>query len=229
MPDQRGYNLSDVPRGVQAYALPELVADVVGLLDHFEIAEARVVGHDWGALVAWSLALAYPERVARLAILNVPHPLAILSLLRSSPGQWLKSWYVGFFQLPRLPEWLLRRGRFGLMLAMLAASRRPNRFSDEELEEYRAAYARSGGLTGMLNWYRALLRYRPPLPADGRVHMPVLILWGMHDVALSARLAESSLRYCTDGRLIRYPDATHWVQHDEALAVNEALLAFLEA
>jgi epoxide hydrolase 4 len=106
-PDQRGYNLSDKPEGIGNYQLDILVEDILGLMDSLGIEKAAVVGHDWGAIVAWALALQYPDRLDRLVILNVPHPGVSKSVIKSVPKQILKSWYIAFFQLPFVPEFLL--------------------------------------------------------------------------------------------------------------------------
>ena len=111
---------------------------------------------------------------------------------------------------------------------MLRRSGKPTTFSDEDLAEYRKAWTNSGGLTGMINWYRALVRHRSRSAADIRVHMPALVLWGKQDVALSHEMAEKSMAFCDAGKLVFFEDATHWVQHDAAEAVNRELLAFFE-
>jgi pimeloyl-ACP methyl ester carboxylesterase len=228
VPDQRGYNLSDVPKGIKPYALPELTRDVTGLLDHFGLAKACLAGHDWGAGVAWQLALTAPERIERLAILNVPHPAVMLDFLRRSPRQMLKSRYIAFFQIPGLPERLLARDHFAATARALLKSGRAGTFSPVDLEAYKQAWANAGGLGGMLNWYRAAARYRPALPGDVRVRVPVLMLWGKHDLALSHEMAQPSIALCERGRLVTFENATHWVQHDEAGAVNQELLAFFQ-
>jgi pimeloyl-ACP methyl ester carboxylesterase len=226
VPDQRGYNLSEVPKGVRAYRSEELVADVLGLLDHFGYERVRLAGHDWGAAVAWSLAIHHPDRLEKLAILNVPHTDVMWQTIRSSPRQLLKSWYIGFFQIPGLADGLLRMGNFAGAVRLLRSSGRAGTFSEADLEEYRQAWNNSVGLTGMINWYRAAVRYRSHSSVDRRVHVPVLILWGRRDVALSAGMAQGSLELCDDGRLVYFDDATHWVQHNAAQAVNRELIAF---
>ncbi len=228
VPDQRGYNLSEAPGDVRAYRLDELSKDIIGILDHFGIQQTFLVGHDWGAAVAWVMALQYPERIQKLGILNVPHPIATVKVIRKSPKQMLKSWYIGFFQIPWLADWLMSLNNFSGAINLLRASSKAGTFSEAELDEYRKAYANAGGLTGMINWYRAMLRFRPSIPRDVRIKVPVLILWGKQDLALSYEMAEQSLRYCQDGRLVAFDDATHWVQHDELEAVAKELLGFLK-
>ena len=223
-PDQRGYNRSDAPRTVAAYDIDRLVDDVGALMDAASAERAAVVGHDWGAVVAWSLATRAPERVERLAVLNVPHPTAFETFLRRSPRQMLKSWYVGAFQLPVLPEVGLRR----LGAWSLRASSAPGTFSDADLDHYRAAWARPGRARGMISWYRAAARRPAHLsPDDPTVRPPTLIAWGADDTFLDVRLAARSAAYCRDVRLRVLPGVSHWVQHEAAETVNRLLLEFL--
>jgi pimeloyl-ACP methyl ester carboxylesterase len=198
-------------------------------MDHFGIQQANLIGHDWGAVVAWSVALTWPERVKKLGILNVPHPVVMLKYLRSNLKQLRKSWYIGFFQIPGLADWMMARDNFRMAARMLIGSGRKSTFSRADLEAYKQAWSQPGALTAMINWYRAMVWHRPPTPKDIRLQMPVLIQWGKQDVALSYEMAEESIKLCDNGRLIFYDNATHWVQHDEADAVNKELLAFLQA
>jgi pimeloyl-ACP methyl ester carboxylesterase len=227
-PDQRGYNLSDKPAGLDAYRLDALAADVIGLIDSTGRDRVFLIGHDWGAAVAWWTAMRYPDRIEKLVILNVPHPVVMLDMLNKNPRQMLKSWYIGFIQIPRLPEALLGfGGAYGLANMMLAASTRGS-LNDADIVRYISAWTQPGALTGMLNWYRALTRRRPAMPADPRIRVPTLILWGEQDIALVPELADASAALCDDVRLIRFPNASHFVQHDEPAAVNAAILEFLK-
>lgn len=224
-PDQRGYGRSDAPPEVAAYDVDRLADDVLALLDAAGAERAHVVGHDWGALVAWWLAMRDPDRIERLAVLNVPHPLAYRELVVRSPSQLARSWYVAFFQLPALPERALRR--FGARSLRLSSA--PGTFTDADLARYRTAWARPGAARGMISWYRAAARRAGrPHPGSPEVRPPTLVLWGEADLALDVRLAERSLAYCRDGRLVRFPGVSHWVQHEAADAVNRELLAFLD-
>ncbi len=230
VPDQRGYNRSDAPQPVSAYDLDRLVDDVCAVIDAAGRDRAAVVGHDWGAMVGWHLAHAHPERLRRLAVLNVPHPHVFRDTLRSSPGQLLRSTYALFFQLPVLPEWLLGRNDGQLLAALLRGSSRPDTFDDTDLAIYRRAWQRAGRLRGMLHWYRAAarraLRTAPP---SAPIDVPTLVVWGAQDVALSRQMAAPSAAMCTDGQLEMIEDATHWVQHDAPATVNRLLLGHLEA
>lgn len=222
-PDQRGYARSDKPAGMDAYRLDALADDVLGLMGDRRFS---VVGHDWGGVVAWWLAARNPERVERVAILNAPHPATLARYAAGHPGQALKSWYVLFFQLPAIAEAAFRARDFRMPADALTRTSRRGTFSAEDLARYRAAWAEPGAVTGMLNWYRAL-RHRRSL-ADPRVRVPTLILWGGRDAFLEPGLADAALELCDQGRLVRFPRATHWLQHEEAEAVNAELIAFLK-
>src|SRR5919108_2249250 len=128
VPDQRGYNLSDKPKGLDAYNIDQLAGDVVGLIDAANVKKAYIVGHDWGASVAWWTAITYPERVERLVILNVPHPVVMRKKLQSSFAQLRKSWYIFFFQLSWLPEALARMNNFSAVVQSMQNSSRPGTF-----------------------------------------------------------------------------------------------------
>ncbi len=230
VPDQRGYNLSDKPKGVAAYDVDVLARDVLGLFDHFGIQRAKLVGHDWGAVVAWTLAIQHPERLEKLAILNVPHPDVMRRFLLSDSAQRKKSWYVYFFQLP-FAEWILRRNNFHVLERALTGRR--GSFTPEDVLAYKQAWSQPGALTAMLNWYRAIVRrslrgsWNPRKVPARPVNVPVLMLWGKRDVALSHAMARPSIELCERGELVLFEKSTHWVQHDAADEVNEKLIHFL--
>lgn len=227
VPDQRGYNLSDKPKGVKNFNIEELTKDILGLIDALEYEKVNVVGHDFGALVAWMLATKHPEQLHRLGIINVPHPTVMWRFLRRDFEQMRRSLYALFFQLPWLPEMILRAGNWRVASSGLRRSGRDNAFTDEDIEKYREAWSQPGAMTAMLNWYRAAARYQPEIADGMRVRTRTLILWGVQDFALSRRMARPSLDYCDDGNLIFFPDATHWVQREEADEVNRRLLEFI--
>ena len=232
VPDQRGYNLSDKPVKVQDYRIDQLVKDVVGLFDALGQEKVFLAGHDWGAAVAWETALRHPQRVKKLAILNVPHLDVMMRFLREDLGQIRKSWYIFFFQIPWLPEALLRSGDYNGIAQSLLHSGLPDTFTAEDLVSYKEAWKQPGALTGMVNWYRAAFRggasslWRLPKTPPRRVAVPTLILWGKKDVALRHEMAQASLELCDQGQLVFFDNATHWVQHDEAEAVTNNLLTF---
>lgn len=227
IPDQLGYNLSGRPRTIADAGLDPLADDVIAMIEAVGETRARVVGHDWGGAVAWWLANRDPARVERLAILNVAHHAAMSRAYRTSWRQRLRSSYIAFFQLPRLPELWLSLANYAPLAAMMRLSARRGTFSDEEMAAYREAWRQPGALTGMLAWYRALRYARPARLASPRITVPTLILWGLRDAAFEPSLARESLALCDDGRLERFPEATHWVQHEESERVNTHLVDFL--
>ncbi|NWF63162.1 MAG: alpha/beta hydrolase [Chloroflexi bacterium] len=231
VPDQRGYNLSDKPKGAAAYDVNTLAKDIIGLFDHFGIQKARLVGHDWGAMVAWTVALNHPERLEKLTILNVPHPDVMTRFILENAEQRKKSWYVFFFQIPFLVEWVLRRDDYRAMARMLVGSGRKGAFNRSDVEEYKKAWSQPGALTAMLSWYRNIfrnsLKYLLKKVPARRVSVPTLILWGMNDVALSHEMVQPSVEMCDDASVVYFEKATHWVQHDEAEQVNNLLIEFM--
>ncbi len=228
IPDQRGYNLSEHPHGTRSYRVEELGGDIIGLLDNFGFEKVDLVGHDWGAAVAWWLAENFPGRIKHLGILNVPHPSVMVDFIRRSPRQMIKSWYILFFQIPGLADWLMHLNNYSLAAKMLLSSGRPGTFTDEDLLEYRKAWTNSGGLTGMINWYRALIFFRPSGLKNIRISVPTLVLWGKRDVALSQEMAQELIVLCDNGRLKFFDAASHWVQRDAAFEVNRELVDFLK-
>ena len=226
VPDQRGYNLSDKPVSVRQYRISLLSGDIAELVASEGRESAHVVGHDWGAAVAWDLALRRPEVVDRLGIVNVPHPTVIAQQLRTNLTQLRKSWYVFYFQLPVLPEWTARRREFALLVGALDSAR-PGAFDETDFERYRAAWGRSGALTAMLNWYRAAVRHSER-PSREDVAAETLLLWGEDDQALVPEMAPMSFEYCQEGRLETFPDATHWIVHERREEITELLLSHLD-
>src|SRR5215207_6430480 len=175
-PDQRGYNLSSKPVGVAAYNLDLLARDIVELVDSYGAERVSLVGQDWGGVVASWVATKYPSRLNKLILINAPHPLAAFSYLRRHPGQMLRSAYIGFFQIARLPELMLQGRDYALLVRSLKRSSRLGTFSAEDLAQYRRAWAQPGALTAMINWYRAILRMRNQYD-PGKLQSPTLILW----------------------------------------------------
>lgn len=229
IPDQRGYNLSDKPAGAGSYSIDLLAKDVVGILQSLATSKAFVVGHDWGAAVTWYLAARYSETVSRAAMLSVPHPRVFMKNLVLKPTQLRRSLYAFFFQIPWLPEYILRRQDWEPLVRALRDTSPPGVFSDSDLEEYKKAWEKEDALTAMLNWYRAALLHPSKLaldPGASRVKVPALVIWGKNDQFADQAMAAESLQYCDDGRLEVFESATHWVQHEASAEVNSLLSQF---
>jgi pimeloyl-ACP methyl ester carboxylesterase len=223
-PDMRGYGESAAPDGVDAYALDLLVADVLALADAFGAATFALAGHDWGGIVAWAVAARHPERVRRLVILNAPHADTMKREMRRHPAQLLRSWYVGFFQFPLVPEKTLSAFRFRALRRSLTQTSRPGAFDAADIAAYAEEWARPGRLTAMLNYYRALRLPRAPL---GRITVPALILWGMKDRFLGSHLATAAAAMCEDARIVRFDKDTHWLQHESPRQIVTEITAFM--
>ena len=214
VPDMRGYGESSKPRGYRRYHLDELITDIDAIRSHSGRQQCHLAGHDWGAAVAWWYAIHYPQALISLAIVNVPHPQAFLETLRSSPRQLLKSWYIFFFQLPWLPEWLLRLNNFAILRHMLRSTSSSAAYQDEDFDFLSHSWRQPGTIKAMVNYYRAMLRHQRQ-PDQPEIAVPTRILWGEQDIALSLPMARKSLDYLTHGELITYPDGSHWLAHDK--------------
>jgi len=227
VPDQRGYNLSNKPKDKKDYGVFTLVDDVLGLIKALDYEKVNLVGHDWGAVVGWTLAITHPEKLHKLTVMNAPHPAVMNKFLRRDLDQMRRSWYVGFFQIPWLPEKMMSASNFREMIRGMKNTAKKNSFTDEAFEKYKEAWSQPDAMPSMLNWYRAIVQRPPKMPEDMRVKVRTLMMWGMKDFALTHRMARPSMDYCDKGNLILFPESTHWVQHDAAAEVNHYLVDFL--
>jgi pimeloyl-ACP methyl ester carboxylesterase len=157
----------------------------------------------------------------------VPHLAVMFGTVWRSWAQMRKSWYIFFFQIPRLPEASLRRNGWTNAIRALKGSARRGTFTAEEIENYRAAWSQPGAITGMINWYRAAVRSQRKLTGLGRITVPTLMIWGAKDIALGREMAQPSIDLCDDGRLVFIEEAGHFVQHEEPDQVNRLLVEFL--
>jgi epoxide hydrolase 4 len=228
-PDLRGYGGTSRPTGVAAYALENLEEDVAALIEASGAEDVVLVGHDWGALIAWYYAMFGRVPISKLIIMNVPHPKLAERGLRTM-RQMAKSWYIFFFQLPWIPEWALARNdcaAIGRAFRGMAVDK--SRFPDEVLRVYRQAAAQPGALTAMLNYYRALLRgfKRNRRRGTRRIDVPTLMIWGEVDTALGKELTFGTDAYVTDLTLRYLPNVSHWVQQEAPEVVNGMIETWL--
>ena len=237
-PDLRGYNLSCRPPRTVDYRMDRLVKDVVGLIDHFGAERAAIVGHDWGAGIAWALAERHPERVSKLAIMQVPPAAAWRANM--TLRQLFRSWYMLLFQVPSLPEWIISRNNFAAVDRMFTESvGRQGSFTPADIKLYKEALQRPGALTAALAYYRANARHLSPRedeakPAlghakrDRRIRVPTLFIFGEQDQAIVPETVRGVERYISATyQELRIPESGHWVQNEAADEVNRALLKFL--
>jgi pimeloyl-ACP methyl ester carboxylesterase len=224
-PDLRGYNLTDKP--ATGYDIVTLSNDVRELIAALGERQAHVVGHDWGGIIAWALAIRAPDVVSRLAIVNAPHPGTFRRELLN-PRQIAHSSYIGFFQLRGIAERAISRDDFAIVRRTFRAADRERAWlSDEDIERYVAAMAQPGALSAALEYYRQLRRAVPLLSPMRVITAPTLILWGELDPYLGIQMLKGLQRWVTDLRIQRFPTSGHWLNQQEPVAVNEALRAFL--
>ncbi|HYP01868.1 MAG TPA: alpha/beta hydrolase [Pyrinomonadaceae bacterium] len=239
-PDLRGYNLSDKPAHVEDYRMDKLVGDVLGLIEHFGARDAAVVGHDWGAAIAWAIAARHPERVWKIAALHVP-PLPVWRA-NLTARQALSSWYMLFFQLPLIPEWQLALNDFSSLDGMFKKTSRPGTFNDTDLAVYKNALrqkdqtTKTTALTAAINYYRAnvfsnLARTADADKAkDARIRVPTLFIYGERDFAIVPETVRDVGKHVdAPYRELRLANSNHWVQQESPAEVNAALLNFLES
>jgi pimeloyl-ACP methyl ester carboxylesterase len=222
-PDQRGYCASARPRGRAAYRTRALVDDVLALLYDAGLTSAHVVGHDWGAVVAWALSAWHPERVRTLTALSVPHPAAMQRAMVTS-DQSLRSAYIAFFQLPVLPERLLLAGNGALLRRSLVRGGLRADLVDRYVDRMREP----GALTSALNWYRALpLSVNEPV---GTVRVPTLHVWSTGDAFVGRAATEGTADH-VDGpyRLEVLDGAPHWLPELAAERVAALVTARVRA
>lgn len=228
-PDLRGYNETEKPDW--GYETDVLVHDVAGLIEALGFRRACVAGHDWGGAIAWALAITRPWRVERLIALNCPHPAVFADALRHSWRQRRRSWYMGFFLLPWLPEAALHYRDHAFIARRLSADTGGDPVFDAQgLRRYRQALARPGALRAALAYYRAAGRQgtRGMYRGTGmRVEAPTLVLWGEEDAYLGRELVAGTERFVPDLRVRTLPGCSHWVQQQCAPAVTAEMLSFL--
>jgi pimeloyl-ACP methyl ester carboxylesterase len=217
VPDQRGYSEGARPGGRASYVMAELVADVVALVDAGGLDRVHLVGHDWGGAVAWATAARHPERIASLTVLSTPHPRALAAALTRS-DQLLRSSYVGFFQLPFVPERVLLAGGGAVLRSMLTGSGLDQRWA----QAYVDAQREPGALRSSLAWYRAVPLSGPPA---GVVRVPTRYLWSSGDTALNRTAAELTVDHvAAPYRFEVVEAASHWLPEQLPFEVASAVL-----
>ncbi|KAL5005144.1 hypothetical protein ScPMuIL_018600 [Solemya velum] len=227
--DMRGYGDSEKPSGVSNYRVDKLISDVKQLITALGYSKCVLVGHDWGGNVAWHFADVYPEMLNKLIIMNIGHPKAMAAHLRSHFSQFMKSWYIAFFQVPWIPELFLTYGDYTLLEAAFTGPKSDlsNKFSPETMEAYKYSYSQKGAFQSMINYYRAALRYPPPRSSEKPKPIKTLIIWGDPDVALEKEMAYLSSKFVSDLKIEVVENSSHFVQVDTPTAVKKLMRKFL--
>lgn len=231
VPDLRGYNDSDKP--ASGYDLDTLSADIHGLIKNLGYVRAHIVGHDWGGMIAWHLAQKFPQSINRLVTLNAPHPYRFWQELAGNLDQLRRSWYIVAFQVPGLPEWLIRHNLKEFVKNVFRSQAvRQGAFSSEDTQKYEAALEKPGALSAVMNYYRSSLSLQNWLQHWGRspepVTVPTLMLWSQEDALLSQKLTEGmDALISAPFQLKLVPHCGHWMQQEVPQTVNRELLNFL--
>lgn len=228
--DQRGYSLSDKPKGRRNYIKSKLAKDVAEVIEALGYKNCILVGHDWGAIVAWITAELFPEKISKLIIMNCPHPLVFQDHLFANFSQVRKSWYIFYFQIPYLPEYVMSQNDFQALEKMFTskAGVRAENINKEDIEIYKYVFGQKGALTGAINYYRASLYEKPLQPPKEFLQMPVLIVWGSKDAYLEKEMAPACGKYVNNLCIKFVENASHFVQLDQPAVVNKLMWKFLE-
>jgi pimeloyl-ACP methyl ester carboxylesterase len=226
----RGYGKSSKPPAVADYHIDHLAADAAALIDAAGAKDTLLMAHDWGAVIAWNLAIRKMRPLERLVIMNVPHPACMARELRTW-AQRRKSWYIFFFQIPWLPERVLARRKaqaVGRAFSDMAIDK--SRFPVAVTDEFRRNALEPGALTAMVNYYRAAVRAgeRAMNPEPGTVDVPTLMIWGEEDTALGKETTFGTDKYVKDLTLRYLPGVSHWVQQEAPETVNAMIEAWLK-
>ncbi len=229
-PDMRGYNLSDKPENVSDYRMDKLVDDVIGLINHFKRENAAVIGHDWGAAVAWTIGQKHPEYLWKLGALQVP-PSQVLRK-NFNLRQFLASWYMFFFQIPFVPEFILKANDFRLLEnALRNTTLEKGVFTDADVAAYKKGWREPYALTAMINYYRANVLGRffsSNSETNEKIKVPTVFIYGEHDQAILPETVKG-ISEVVEAHFneFRVPLSGHWVQQEAADAVTEILKEFL--
>jgi epoxide hydrolase 4 len=243
-PDLRGYNLSDKPAQLNRYEYSDLLEDIRQLGDHFSPNRKFVlVGHDWGGVLAWRFAIAHPDRLERLVIVNAPHPRVYARLLTSDPAQRSASQYIFTNRSPQAEKTLSENNYASLVNRILDPGLKSGAFTEEDKAAYLDAWSQPGALTGGLNYYRAN-RSGPPTPGqDTRlsasladnvklegpsiVKVPTLVIWGEQDMRLLPQNLDGLEQFVPALTVKRIQDGSHWVVHEKPTQVNGYIREFI--
>ena len=218
-PDLRGYNESSKPQHVDEYRLKTIAGDIAALIEQLG-APCVLVGHDWGAIVAWAVAMMRPELLRKLVAMQIPHPAPLLRNIRRSTRQKLKLLYQLWFQPPLLPE-------LTIPILMPLLLRRMGRFTSEDIATYRKSWRGFDTRRAMANYYRALRRFRREIrDLMQPVRVPTLFIWSEHEPVVMREATEDWDEWVPDLRIARVAGAGHFVQTDQPDIVNELLIEF---
>jgi pimeloyl-ACP methyl ester carboxylesterase len=237
VPDLRGFGQTEKPKEINEYKIDNLVKDIVELIRYLGRERAIIAGHDWGGIIGWSVAMAAPEVVEKLIIMNAPHPASYQRNVFKNIAQMQKSWYVFFFLLQRVPEKVLNANNFQFLRYMFDLSiKRKHNFTQSDVEKYVDAWNKAGGISGGINYYRANLGpdFWESLVINidniqlPKIKSPTLMIWGEDDSFLGKELTEETATFIDAPFSLKFiPNCGHWVQQEAPAEVNDIMEKFL--
>ncbi|BET02883.1 epoxide hydrolase [Nesidiocoris tenuis] len=231
--DMRGYGDSDKPPSVKYYNMKYLIGDVKNLIEGLGQKKAIVVAHDWGGIVAWQFARLYPEMVEKMVVINAPQPTAFRKLMWSTFSQFLKSWYIFFFQLPFLPEVQMLVDDMSFFKGCFRSKKKGSVMNEDELEAYKFTYGKPGAFFGPIGYYRANIfsgANKLKKPDANSVEFPkTFLIFGDDDVAIDSKVVEMSKKFCPNLTTEIVPGGCHFVHEEEPEIVNAKIKQFLSA
>ncbi|MFZ6644114.1 alpha/beta fold hydrolase [Undibacterium sp. TJN25] len=238
-PDLRGFNLSDMPADLSAYKARHIVEDLRLLAAQLGYDKFTLVAHDWGGAIAWNFAIALPQLLHKLIIINSPHPYLFMQAVANDPAQKAASEYMNWLRAEGSEAALAKDG-FARMDGFFRGMGQPNAewYDEATRAKYHECWSR--GLTGGVNYYRASPLHPPtgtnqgPLklqlkPEDFHVKVPTRVIWGEKDMALPATLLDGLDSFIPDYQLVRIPEGTHWIIHEQPDRINRLIRGFIES
>lgn len=230
--DLRGYADSDKPSGVAAYKTTNMVADIKQLIPALGYRTCVLVSHDWGGVLAYQFAAKHQDMIDKLIIMNAPHSGHMNDYVMKNKSQAKKSWYIAFFQVPLVPEIVFSSFDYEAVKQIFTGKQsglRVGKLAETDVEAYKYALSRPGGLSGPINYYRAALRYKLDKSIFKTIEKPTLVIWGSQDTALNKDLAAVPFKFVSNLTIKYIDDASHWVQMDRPDEVNKIMREWLIA
>eukprot|EP00071_Canis_lupus_P021178 XP_013970318.1 epoxide hydrolase 4 [Canis lupus familiaris] len=230
--DLRGYGETDAPIHRENYKLDCLITDIKDILDSLGYSKCVLIGHDWGGMIAWLIAICYPEMVMKLIVINFPHPNVFTEYILRHPAQLFKSSHYYFFQIPWFPEFMFSINDFKALKHLFTSQRtgigrKGCRLTTEDLEAYIYVFSQPGALSGPINHYRNIFSCLPL--KHHMVTIPTLLLWGEKDAFMEVEMAEVTKIYVKNYfRLTILSEVSHWLQQEQPDIVNKLIWTFLK-
>lgn len=223
IPDMRGYNLSDKPKGIQKYRIDYLIEDIRVIIEKLSLGNVYLAGHDWGGVVAWVFAEKYPNLLKKLAILNAPHPKIFQEKLRNDKKQQEASFYIFKFLKPDGEKWLFEEDYKWLKWAVFEGMVNKKDFSELDKQKYLEAWTQENAILSGVNYYRANISFDQ---FTGIIKIPTMVIHGMKDVAVLPGVLEGLSKYVSDLKVVRAENSSHWVIHDEPDLIVKNFIEF---